>query len=213
MASIVEGKRILILFAHPSIERSEVNVELLRASRGREGVEVVDLYAEYPDYRIDIDREQDRLRRNDVIVFMFPLYWYSTPAILKEWQDLVLEYDFAYGNEGTELVGKTLLCAMTAGGPEKAYHAEGFNHYTLRELLRPIEQTTSLCGMRFLAPFALFAARKAHEEGRVRRHVDDWLQLLEALREDRVDLEAASHAATLNAALDQLLPTTRGASE
>ena len=95
--------RILVLFAHPSLDRSEVNAELLRATRGREGVTVVDLYGEYPNYRIDIDREQQRLRDHDVVVFMFPLYWYSTPALLKEWQDLVLEYGFAYGQDGTEL--------------------------------------------------------------------------------------------------------------
>lgn len=198
-------KRVLILFAHPSIERSEVNVELLRASRGQDGVTVVDLYREYPDYRIDIDREQQRLRDHDIVVFMFPLFWYSTPALLKEWQDLVLEYGFAYGHEGTALRGKTFLCALTAGGPEKAYRADGFNHYTLRELLQPIEQTTALCGMHFIAPFALFGARTAHDEGRVQAHVADWQKVLDALRDDRLDLEAAQKATTLNAALDLFL--------
>jgi len=144
-------RKILVLFAHPSLDRSEVNVELLRASRAVDGISIVDLYGEYPTYQIDIDREQQRLLEHDVVIFMFPLHWYSTPAILKEWQDLVLEYGFAYGADGTALKGKTLLCAITAGGPEQAYRAEGFNHFTLRELLRPIEQTAILCGMRFLA--------------------------------------------------------------
>ncbi len=195
-------KRVLVLFAHPSIDRSEVNVELLRASRDHEGVTVVDLYAEYPDYRIDIDREQERLRDHDVVVFMSPLYWYSTPAILKEWQDLVLEYGFAYGHEGTALRDKLLLCALTAGGPEKAYRTEGFNHYTIRELLRPIEQTATMCGMRFVAPFILFSARTAHEESRVRSHVADWVRLIEALQRDTLDLEAAARAPTLNPMID-----------
>ncbi len=75
-----ESNRILVLFAHPSLERSEVNRELLAASRGADGVTLVDLYAEYPTLRIDIDREQRRLREHDVVVFMFPLFWYSTPA-------------------------------------------------------------------------------------------------------------------------------------
>ena len=95
-----QNQRVLILFAHPAPERSEVNAPLFEASRGREGVTLVDLYAEYPDYRIDIDREQQRLVDHDVVVFMFPLYWYSTPAILKEWQDLVLEHGWAYGSTG-----------------------------------------------------------------------------------------------------------------
>ncbi|MDH3388367.1 MAG: NAD(P)H-dependent oxidoreductase [Gammaproteobacteria bacterium] len=189
---------ILILFAHPSQHRSEVNLPLLRASCNVDGVTVVDLYAEYPDYSIDIDREQQRLRENDVIVFMFPLYWYSTPAILKEWQDLVLEYGFAYGHGGTALRGKRLLCAVTAGGTEDAYKTSGFNHYSIRELLRPIEQTANLCGLIYLPPYALFGARTALEDGRVHAHVENWSRVLDCLLHDRIDIAAAERAEKLN---------------
>jgi putative NADPH-quinone reductase len=177
-------KRILVLFAHPSLERSEVNRHLLSASRSVEGVTVVDLYGEYPTFRIDIDREQQRLIEHDVVVFMFPMYWYSTPAILKEWQDLVLEYGWAYGTDGRALHGKVFLCAFSAGGRESAYREQGHNHYTVRELLRPLEQTAVLCGMRYLPPFALFGARNAVEEGRLEAHVEQWRVVLEKLRED-----------------------------
>ena len=194
-------KRILILFAHPSQHRSEANLPLFEASRSVDGVSAVDLYAEYPDFCIDIDREQQRLRDHDVIVFMFPLYWYSTPAILKEWQDLVLEYGFAYGHDGNALAGKQLLCAVTAGGSEAAYRSSGSNHYPIRELLRPLEQTASLCGMVYLPPFALFGARTALEEGKVGRHVDRWLQTLAWLRNDRIDPELASRADRLEECL------------
>ena len=176
-------KRVLILFAHPSTERSEVNMPLYEASTGREGVTVVDLYAEYPDYRINVEREQQRLRDHDVIIFMFPLYWYSTPSMLKEWQDLVLEYGWAYGKGGTALAGKTFLCAITAGGRESAYRDQGYNHYTVRELLRPLEQTAVLCGMHYLPPFALFGARTAVEEGRLEDHVAQWRVLLHRLQQ------------------------------
>jgi len=197
--------RILLLFAHPSQHRSEINRPLLDASRQQQGVTVVDLYAEYPDYGIDIDREQRRLREHDVIVFMFPLYWYSTPAILKEWQDLVLEYGFAYGHDGRELYGKQLLCAITAGGVEDAYRSRGYNHYTIRELLRPIEQTATLCGMQYLPPYALFGARTALDDGRIDAHIDNWRRILDCLREGRIDTEWAAAADKLNdcvAALD-----------
>ena len=190
--------RILILFAHPSPHRSEVNRPLLDASRRQQAVTVVDLYAEYPDYCIDIDREQRRLLDHDIIVFMFPLFWYSTPAILKEWQDLVLEYGFAYGHDGRALHGKQLLCAITAGGIEGAYRSRGYNHYTIRELLRPIEQTATLCGMRYLPPYALFGARTALEDGRVDTHIDNWIQILACLRDGRIDSERAAGAERLD---------------
>ena len=178
--------RILVLLAHPSLDRSEVNRPMAEAIDGLDGVTLIDLYAEYPDFQIDIDREQAQLLAHDVIVFQHPLYWYSTPAILKEWQDLVLEHGFAYGTEGTALHGKILFNALTAGGLEAAYCAEGYNHFTIRELLHPIEQTAMLCGMTYLPPFALFGSRTAIEEGRVGRHIADWVWLLEAIREAQV---------------------------
>lgn len=199
--------RVLLLFAHPSIERSEVNVDLLRASRGVDRVTVVDLYGEYPDYRIDIEREQQRLRDHDTIIFMFPLYWYSTPALLKEWQDLVLEHGFAYGDGGDALHGKLFLCAITAGGAEKAYRAEGYNHFTLRQLLAPLEQTADLTGMTYLAPFALFGSRTALDEGRVGGHVEDWLTVLTALRDGKLDIELAGELPKLK---DDLQRVTGG---
>lgn len=191
-------KKILVLFAHPSQHRSEVNLPLFRACEAMEQVTVVDLYAEYPGFCIDVDREQQRLREHDIIVFMFPLYWYSTPAILKEWQDLVLEYGFAYGHDGDALQGKLLLCAISAGGSEKAYQCDGYNHFSIRELLRPIEQTATLCHMTYLPPFALFGARTAAEDGKVEAHVQNLGCALNALANDEIDLEQASAARVLN---------------
>ncbi len=198
--------RILVLFAHPSQHRSEVNLPLFRTCQAMEGVTAVDLYHEYPTFEIDIDREQARLLEHDIIVFLFPLYWYSTPAILKEWQDLVLEYGFAYGHDGQALRGKTFFCAVSAGGPDSAYCKEGFNHASLREILRPLEQTAALTGMRYLPPFALFSARTASQEGRISGHVSDWQALLKGLRDGSVDpartLAQARTANTLNAVLN-----------
>jgi glutathione-regulated potassium-efflux system ancillary protein KefG len=201
-------KKVLVLFAHPSIERSEVNVELLAAARQIPGVTIVELYREYCTLQIDIDREQQRLLAHDIIVFMFPMYWYSTPPLLKEWQDLVLEYGFAYGPEGVALHGKTFLCALTAGGPQSAYCQQGYNKCSLRELLRPLEQTADLCGMQVLAPFALFGSRTAVEEDRLHCHVDEWRLVLEALRDDQLDLQQSMGLAMLNGHLPSLIGAT-----
>lgn len=198
-------RRIMVLFAHPSLDRSEVNRDMAEAIRNLDGVTLVDLYAEYPDFQIDIDREQQRLLEHDVIVFQHPLYWYSTPAILKEWQDLVLEHGFAYGSEGTALHGKIFFNALTAGGIEAAYQAEGYNHFTIRELLQPLEQMALLCGMTYLPAFALFGARTAVEEGRTDQHIADWTRLLEALRDNRVDIAVAQELLQLNSDLDAII--------
>ncbi|SET06823.1 Kef-type potassium/proton antiporter accessory protein, CPA2 family [Thalassotalea agarivorans] len=181
---------------------------MFKAAKELDFVTVVDLYGEYPNFKIDIDKEQQRLNAHDIVVFQFPFYWYSTPAILKEWQDLVLEYGFAYGSEGTALHGKTFMCALTAGGAEKAYRAQGYNHFTIRELLQPLEQTANLTGMKYLPPFALFASRTAVEEGRVQQHVGDYVALLTALHQGRVDLSKASELQRINDDLEAVIAST-----
>ena len=195
-----DGKSVLVLFAHPSLEHSQANRHLLDVSLALEGVTTVDLYAEYPSGDIDIDREQQRLRDHDVVVFMFPLFWYSTPALLKEWQDLVLEYGFAYGTGGTALHGKQFLCAITAGGRESAYREQGYNHYSIRQLLRPLEQTATLCGMLYLPPYALFGSRTAVEEGRLQSHLDGWREVVANLRSGALDSEQVMNRDQLNEA-------------
>ena len=90
-----ESRAVLVLVAHPAMRRSRVNRRLTEAARGLDGVMVNDLYQRYPDFDIDVAREQQLLESHDVVVMQHPFYWYSTPAILKEWQDLVLEHGWA----------------------------------------------------------------------------------------------------------------------
>ncbi|MEB3211578.1 MAG: NAD(P)H-dependent oxidoreductase, partial [Leptolyngbyaceae bacterium] len=129
--------RVLVLFAHPALEKSRINRYLFTAIQKLEDVTCHDLYEAYPNFHIDVEREQKLLLEHDIIVFQHPLYWYSSPAILKEWQDLVLEYGFAYGHEGTALHGKKFLTAITTGGTRDAYCRQGYNVYSIRELLHP----------------------------------------------------------------------------
>ncbi len=76
--------RVLLLYAHPESQDSVANRVLLKPAMQLHNVTVHDLYAHYPDFFIDIPREQALLREHDVIVFQFPLYTYSCPALLKE---------------------------------------------------------------------------------------------------------------------------------
>jgi glutathione-regulated potassium-efflux system ancillary protein KefG len=198
-------RRILILFAHPVLERSRVNRRLLATARDISGVTIHDLYEAYPTLDIDAKREQKLLIDHDVIVFQHPFYWYSTPAILKEWQDLVLEHGWAYGHGGTALRGKITLNAITTGGPESAYHRGGYNRFTIRELLAPWDQTAHLCGMRFLAPFTVHAALKVIGDPDLEVQRTGYRTLIEALRDDRIDVDRAAAAENLLVALPQLI--------
>ncbi|MCH5375349.1 MAG: NAD(P)H-dependent oxidoreductase, partial [Planctomycetes bacterium] len=80
---------LIVYYAHPGHKYSHVNARMAETAAAIDGITFVDLYAEYPRHDIDIDREQARLIEHDVILFQFPMFWYSTPSLIKEWEDLV----------------------------------------------------------------------------------------------------------------------------
>jgi glutathione-regulated potassium-efflux system ancillary protein KefG len=186
----VTSLRVLVLFAHPAQREASINVAMAARARGLESVTFVDLYEEYPRFDIDIDREQHRLMEHETVVLQYPTFWYSSPAILKEWQDLVLEYGFAYGPLGRRLQDKTLLVATTTGGRDVDYSRSGGNHHAYRQFLLPVEQTAKLCGMRFLPPFVLHGANHL-ESPAAQAHIASYPILLSALAERAIDLERA----------------------
>ena len=197
-------RKLLVLFAHPAIRRSRVNRRLVEAARGLDGVTVNDLYEAYPDLDIDVEKEQRLLVEHDVVVFQYPFYWYSTPAILKEWQDLVLKHGWAYGHDGHVLEQKLLLNVITTGGSEETYCRQGSNHFTMRELLAPLEQTARLCGMRFLSPFVVHGTHALDDET-LERHAKDYRKVMIAFRDRRADLDVAGAASRLNDDLNALM--------
>jgi glutathione-regulated potassium-efflux system ancillary protein KefG len=202
--TVQDNKKILILFAHPAMEKSRVNIHLAQAVKGIEGVHFHDLYQEYPDFHIDVDREQELLLQHDVIIFHHPFFWYSTPAILKEWQDLVLEHGWAYGSQGTALKGKIFMNVITTGGKEAAYNSEGYNKFTMRQLLSPLELTANLCKMVFLPPFVVHGTHSITPED-IARHKSDYTKLLVALRDNRLDIEMARGLSRINEQPEKLI--------
>ncbi|MEL7184655.1 MAG: NAD(P)H-dependent oxidoreductase [Pseudomonadota bacterium] len=183
---------VLVYYAHPGHRFSHVNRAMADVAARVDGITFIDLYATYPRQNIAVDIEQQRLLDHDIIVFQFPLFWYSTPSLLKEWIDLVLEHGFAYGDGGDRLAGKTLLLAVTAGGPEDAYTENGYQHFPLRTFLTPLEQTARLCQMRFAPPYVLYASLRAPTSGQAAPHVAGYRTLLAALRDDRYDFDRAA---------------------
>ncbi|WP_093381172.1 NAD(P)H-dependent oxidoreductase [Variovorax sp. OV329] len=169
--------RIYLLAAHPHWRDSHINRRLLAAAREVPGVDVNDLYSSYPDYAIDVPAEQRRLARADLLVLMHPIQWYSMPPLQKLWLDEVLAYDWAYGSQGTALLGKDFWLAATTGGPEESYHPQNYNRYFFDAFLPPYEQTAALCGMRFLPPLLLHGARSASQQ-EVAAHIDTFVDRL-----------------------------------
>ncbi|MGJ7508272.1 NAD(P)H-dependent oxidoreductase [Variovorax sp. GT1P44] len=169
--STESAPRIYLVAAHPHWRDSRVNAQLLKAAQAVSRVDVNDLYDTYPDYAIDVEAEQKRLARADLLVLLHPIQWYSMPALQKLWIDEVLGYGWAYGTGGSALEGKDFWLAATTGGPEASYHPQGYNRYFFDAFLPPYEQTAALCGMRFLPPLLFHGARSA-PASEVTAHVD-----------------------------------------
>lgn len=146
-------KNTLIIIAHPNYKNSTANKIIVDSLIDNiKNYDVHNLSELYPNFNIDIKKEQDALVKADHIIFQFPFYWYSVPPILKQWIDIVLTYGFAYGEGGDKLKGKSFIVSTTTGTPLEAYKSDGANKYTMEEFLYPIKQTAKLCLMNYIAP-------------------------------------------------------------
>lgn len=166
----VQPADVLVLVAHPQMEQSRANLALMRAATALQhdkrpghpaSVAVRDLYALYPDYLIDSAAERAALAAARLVVWQFPIHWYSMPPLMKLWVDEVLAFGWAYGPGGTALRGKDLWLVATTGGPEDSYRPDSYNRYFFDAFLPPFEQTAALCGLRFLPPMLLHGAHRA----------------------------------------------------
>lgn len=157
--------KTLILLFHPDLSRSKANAALAAAAAGLPDTEVVDMQAVYPD-GIDLsrdgEREAARLLAAPRIVLQFPIQWYSTPPLLKAWQDAVLTRMFylAYEAEGRVLEGTPLMLAATAGNVQDAYRPGGRNMFEITTLFAPLRATAHRCGLRWSPPFVIHEADK-----------------------------------------------------
>ncbi len=166
--------RILVILAHPDLAQSRVAKAVMVAAQAAaqaptqaeaadDGVELLDLYARYPDYLIDGPAERQRLAQVRLLVWVHPFHWYAMPPLMKLWLDQVLSFGWAYGPGGDALRGRDLWLVTSTGGPQDSYHPAGYNRYAFDAFLPPYEQTATLVGMRFLPPLVLYGAHRASD--------------------------------------------------
>jgi NAD(P)H dehydrogenase (quinone) len=121
----------------------------------------------------DVITEQEKLRWADAVIFQFPYWWFSMPAIMKGWVERVFAYGFAYGvgdsnrwryGDGN-LKGKRAMLSIAIGGPEKDYLERGING-AIADLLFPIHHGILFFpGMSVLPPFLIYSAGRLTKEG------------------------------------------------
>ncbi len=139
-------------------------------------------------FAADVATEQEKLLWCDLVIFHFPLWWFTVPAILKGWFDRVLAQGFAYGGgrwyETGPLAPRRAMLAMTAGAPRERY-AEGAIFGGIERVLYPIHVgTLNLVGLAVHEPFIAWAAARVGDGAR-----QDYLAAF-ARRLDGIEREA-----------------------
>jgi NAD(P)H dehydrogenase (quinone) len=114
--------------------------------------------------------EMAKLAWCELAIFLFPLWWFSVPAILKGWFDRVLAMGFAYGGgrwfESGPLRGRRAVLALTAGAWRERY-TEGAIFGGIERVLYPLHVgVLNLVGLEVLEPFIAWAPSRIGEEAR-----------------------------------------------
>lgn len=151
--------KTLIVLAHPDISNSNVNKRWKQElEKYQNDIIIHELYKEYPDWNIDVEKEQRVLESSDYIIFQFPVYWYSYPPLLKKWLDDVFTYGWAYGSKGDKLKGKKFGLAISIGDKEENYSHNGSVGFTVEEVIVPFKATAAHVGAISLPYFSTFGA-------------------------------------------------------
>jgi len=182
--------KVLVLSGHPNLAQSFANKTILtELESSRLDLTIRRLDGLYRDLTDDVATEQKALLEADTLVLQFPFHWYSVPALLKNWIDKVLGFNFAYGPEGDKLKGKNFILSFTIGGPAESYQPLGYNHFNIEELIKPLQQTAYLAQMNYLPPVYTHSmiyipgVYNTEEEvvGRAKEHAARLSQLLTSL--------------------------------
>lgn len=178
--------KVLVVYAHPKPE--SFNHAVLESftkglKDGGHTFEVSDLYAikfnpalgleDFAQFAgepmpRDVLDQQAMVARADGLAFIFPVWWYSCPAILKGWIDRVLYRGFAYQFTETGVIEGLLkkakaLIINTTGGPEPKYKASGMGD-TIKKAFHEIFARD--CGIANLEHVFLYFVQEAGDETR-----------------------------------------------
>jgi NAD(P)H dehydrogenase (quinone) len=125
----------------------------------------------------DVMQEQAKLDWANLVIMIFPVWWFGPPAILKGWIDRVLAVDVAYGggrwfDQGVYR-GKRALIACTTGARNDRFSEAGL-FGPIEWVLHPLRVGTfNFCGFDTLKPFIAWAAGHVGDDGR-QRYLAAW---------------------------------------
>jgi putative NADPH-quinone reductase len=118
----------------------------------------------------DIAAEQAKLEWCDIMVWQFPLWWFSVPGILKGWVDRVFAMGRTYGQgklyQNGVFKGKKALLSLTTGGYREDYLENGLQGEMVG-ILRPLQRgILEFTGFTVLEPHIVYGPTRLLPEQR-----------------------------------------------
>jgi NAD(P)H dehydrogenase (quinone) len=178
--------KYLIVYAHPhpnSFNRALLGAVERRLKETGDPYDVRDLYAlEFDpvlareelapggakDALRDAERERNYVAGADTLIFIYPVWWFAMPAIMKGYIDRVFSEGFAFASEGGRfrglLGGKKAFIINTTGSPREILDRRGY-----LDAMRTTTDTGifEFCGIEVLAHRYFFAVPEAEEAARL----------------------------------------------
>ena len=143
-------KNILIVSGHTDLNNSVANKKILQELSKRLPNAEIDYLSElYSDYKIDVEQEQNKLLKADIIVLQYPVFWYSMPSLLEKWMEETFKHGFSHGSTGDKLKGKKVIISLTTGAPEEVYE-------NIDDFLNPIKASCKLCQMEYVGSIVTY---------------------------------------------------------
>ena len=132
----------------------------------------------------DVVAEQDKLRRADLLILQYPMWWFSMPAILKGWADRVFTRGFAYlpgrKYDTGMLAGKKAMVSVTTGTSADTYQPDGIDG-SIHDILWPVHNgLLRYSGFEVLEPFVTHMPGRLTPEQRAEQ-LDRYRSLLQAI--------------------------------
>lgn len=150
--------KTLIICDHPAFYQSVVNRRWLdEVKKYPDEFLIHNLQSSYPQGKIDPSKEHSLLENNGPVVLQFPLYWFNSPPMMKQWMDVVLSLDWAYGSK-FKLTGKKIALAVTCGASELTYTRDGDIGLSVEELLNSFIISIRFCKAEYAGLFAFYGA-------------------------------------------------------
>ncbi|MFJ4376380.1 NAD(P)H-dependent oxidoreductase [Pseudomonas japonica] len=122
-------------------------------------------------FAAQVQAEQDKLSKADLLILQFPLWWFSMPGILKGWVDRVFARGFAYSTgrkyASGHFHGKKALLCITTGTASTLYEPNGIDG-DLHHILWPIHNgMLAYTGFTVLPPYAAWMPARVSEQERM----------------------------------------------